>query len=92
MQKAVSLIRFYLVILAFISFALGENFPPRLLRFISKSDLLMFSSRSFMVSVPTIKTSWGGLSFFYWIIVLKSHILKNILRSSRRGAVVNESD
>ena len=50
-QKLLSLIRSLLFIFGFISFALGDRSPKILLRFMSKSVLPMFSSRSFMVLV-----------------------------------------
>ena len=49
--KLLSLIRSLLFIFGFISFALGDRSPNILLRFMSKSVLPMFSSRSFMVLV-----------------------------------------
>ena len=52
-QKLLSLIRLSLFIFALISFALGED-PKRLLWFMSKYVLPMFSSRSFMI------LGWGS--------------------------------
>ena len=50
LQKLLGFIRSHLFIFVFISFALGGGSKKILLRFMSKSVLLMFSSRSFMVS------------------------------------------
>ena len=56
MQKTLSLIRFHLFIFAFVSFAWGDRSKKKmLLQFLSKSVLLKFSSRSFMVSVLTFR-------------------------------------
>ena len=50
-----SLIRSYLFIFAFISFALGDWSKKTLLQFMSKNVLPMYSSRSFMVSILTLR-------------------------------------
>ena len=55
MQKLLSLIKSHLFIFAFISFALGD-IQKMLLQFISKSVLLMFSSRSLTVSGLTFRS------------------------------------
>ena len=55
-QKLLSLIRSHLFIFAFISFALGDRSKIILLQCMSKSVLLMFSSRSFMVSSLTFRS------------------------------------
>ena len=49
MQKILNLIRFHLFTFAFISFALGDKSKKVLLRFMSKSVLPVFSSKSFLV-------------------------------------------
>ena len=49
-QKLISLIRSHLFIFACISIALGDWHKKMLLQFTSENVLLMFSSRSFMVS------------------------------------------
>ena len=64
-QKLVSLIRFYLFIFAFISFTLGKGSKKILLRFMSKSVLPMFSSRSFIVSGLTFR-SLTHFEFFFF--------------------------
>ena len=65
MQKFVNLIRFHLLIFAFISFALGDWSKKILLRFISENVLPMFSFRSFMVSCLIFRS----LSHFEFISV-----------------------
>ena len=55
-QKLLSLIRFHLFIFAFISFALEDRFKRKLLQFMSKGVLLMFSSRSFVVYSLTFRS------------------------------------
>ena len=57
MQKSLSLIRSHLFIFAFISFALGDRSKKVFLWFMWKSVLPMFSSRSFMVSYLTFRSS-----------------------------------
>ena len=54
-QNLFSLIRSHLFIFAFISITLGDRFKKILLWFMSKSVLLMFSSRSFIVSSLTYR-------------------------------------
>ena len=54
-QKLLSLIRSHLSIFAFVFFALGDRSKKLLLRFMSKSILLMFSPQSFMVSRLTFR-------------------------------------
>ena len=65
MQKFLNLIRFHLLIFAFISFALGDWSKKILLRFISENVLPMFSFRSFMVSCLIFRS----LSYFEFIFV-----------------------
>ena len=55
-QKLLSLIRSHLLTFAFIFFALGNGSKKILLRFMSKNVLLMFSSRSFIVSGLTLRS------------------------------------
>ena len=55
-QKLLYLIRSYLFIFAFISFALRDRSKKTLLRFMPKSVLPMFSSRSFIVSSLTFRS------------------------------------
>ena len=55
-QKLVSLIRSHLFIFAFISLALAD-WPKKTVWFMSENVLLMFSSRSFMVSCLIFKSS-----------------------------------
>ena len=47
-QKLLSLIMPYFFIFAFISFGFGEDLPPKLLQFKSRSVLLMLPSRNFL--------------------------------------------
>ena len=54
-QKLLSLIRSYLFIFAFVSFALGDRSRHIFLRFISKSVPSMFSTRSFRDSGLTLR-------------------------------------
>ena len=56
-QKLLSLIRFHLFIFAFISTALGKGFKKIQIQFISKRFLPIFSSRSFIVSNLTFRSS-----------------------------------
>ena len=62
-QKLLSLIRIHLLIFAFVAFVLGDRFKKSFLQFMSKSALLMFSTRSFIVSALTF-TSLIHLSLF----------------------------
>ena len=55
-QKLLSLIRSHLLIFAFISFTLGDKSKKILLRFMSKSVLPMFPSRSFIVPSLTFRS------------------------------------
>ena len=56
-QKLLSLIRSHLFICSFVSFALGEGSKKKiLLQFLSKSALPIYSSRSFIVSVLTVRS------------------------------------
>ena len=55
-QKLLSLIRSHLFIFDFISITLGGGSKKILLRFMSKSDLPMFSSKSFIVSGLTFRS------------------------------------
>ena len=58
-QKILSFIRSHLFIFVFILITLGGGLKKILLRFMSKSILPMFSSKSFIVS---------GLIFRFWIL------------------------
>ena len=49
-KKLLSIIRCYSFIFVFISVTLGDRFPKILLWFVSKSILLIFSSKNFIVS------------------------------------------
>ena len=49
-QKLLSLIAFHLFIFVLISITVGDGSKKRLLQFMSRSVLPMFSSRSFIVS------------------------------------------
>ena len=55
-QKLLSLIRSYLFIFVFIFITLGDGSKKILLRFMSKSVLPMFSSKSFIVSGLTFRS------------------------------------
>ena len=55
-QKLLSLIRSHLFIFVFISIILGDKSKRILLRFMSRSILPMFSSRSFIVSGFTFRS------------------------------------
>ena len=55
-QKLLSLIRSHLFVFAFISFTLGDRSKKTLLRFMSRSVLTMFSSRSFIVFSLTFRS------------------------------------
>ena len=55
-QKLLSLIRSNLFIFAFVSITLGDRAKRILLRFMSKSVLPLFSSRSFIVSGLTFRS------------------------------------
>ena len=80
-QKLLSLIRSHSFIFAFISFALGESSKKILLRFMSENILLIFSSRSFMVSCLISRSLnhfeftsiYGGLPLWlsWWRICLQ---------------------
>ena len=74
-QKLLSLIRSHLFIFAFISFALGDKSKKILLRFMSKSVLPMFSSRSFMISSLT----FGSLINFEFIFVYGVRKCSNLI-------------
>ena len=67
-QKILSLIKSHLFIFAFISFDLGNRSRKMLLQFMSKRVLLMFSSRSFMVSGLTFRSLI--LSEFFFLIFI----------------------
>ena len=56
-QKLLSLIRSHLFIFVFISITLGDRSKKILLQFMSKSVLPMFSSKSFIVSSLTFRSS-----------------------------------
>ena len=56
LQKLLSLIRSHFLIFVFISITLGDRSKKLLLRFMSKSVLPMFSSRSFIVSGLTFRS------------------------------------
>ena len=56
-KKLLSLIRCHLFIFAFASISLGDGSKKRLLQFISKNVLPMFSSRHFIVSSVTFRSS-----------------------------------
>ena len=65
MQKLLSLIRSHLSVLAFVSFCPRQQSKTILLWFMSKSVLLMFSSRNFMLSGLIIfKPFW--VHFYIW--------------------------
>ena len=64
-QKILSLIKSHLFIFAFISFDLGNRSRKMLLQFMSKRVLLMFSSRSFMVSGLTFRSLILSEFFFF---------------------------
>ena len=64
-QKVLSLIRSHLLIFVFISITLGERSNKILWQFMSKSILLVFSFRSFIVSGLTFQSS----IHFYFIFV-----------------------
>ena len=56
MQKLLSLIRSHLTIFVFIFITLGDRSKKILLQFMSKIGWLMFSSGSFIVSVPAFRS------------------------------------
>ena len=68
-QKLLSLIRPRLFTFAFISVALGDRSKNISLRFMSKTALPMFSSRSFMVSDLTFRSSvhFEFISFYFFL-------------------------
>ena len=70
-QKLLSLIRSYLFIFAFVSFALGDGFKKILLWFMSKCVLPMFSCRSFIVS--------GLLGLYSILSLFLCMVLENVL-------------
>ena len=72
-QKHINLITSHLFSFAFISIALGDGPKKTLLRFMSKNVLLMFSSRSFMVSYLIFKS----LSHFEFIFVHGVRVYSN---------------
>ena len=55
-QKLLSSIRSHLFVFPFISFTLGDGSKTILLQFMLKSVMLMFPSRSFMVSGLTFRS------------------------------------
>ena len=55
-QKLLSLIRSHLFIFVFISITLGDGLKKILLRFMSKSVLPMFSSKSFIIFGLTLRS------------------------------------
>ena len=55
-QKLLSFIKSHLFIFVFIFITLGGGSKKKLLRFMSKSDLPMFSSKSFIVSGLTFRS------------------------------------
>ena len=63
-QKLISLIRSHLFILIFISIALGDWSKKTLVWFMSENVLLVFSSRSFLVSCFIFKTL-GHFEFIF---------------------------
>ena len=65
MQKLVHLIRSHLFSFGFISFALGDGYKKALVWFLLENVLVMFSSRTFMVSWLMFKY----LSHFEFIFV-----------------------
>ena len=73
MQKLLSLIRSCLFLFAFISFTLGDRCKKIFLQFMSKSVLLMFSSRRFMVSCLTFRS----LIHFRFIFVYRQEMLSS---------------
>ena len=75
MRKFLNLIRFHLLIFAFISFALGDWFKKILLCFISENVLPMFSFRSFMVSCLIFRS----LSHFEFIFVYGVRECSNLI-------------
>ena len=74
-QKLVSLIRSYLFIFAFISFALGDRPKETLVLSMLENVLPMFSSRSFMVSCLVFKS----LSHFEFIFVYGVRVCSNFI-------------
>ena len=67
-QKLLSLINSHLFIFVFISITLGGGSKKSLLRYMSKSILPMFSSKSFIVSSGTFR-SLIHLSLFLCMVV-----------------------
>ena len=77
-QKLLSLIRSYLFIFAFISFALGDIAKKIFLQFMLKNVLLMFSSMSFMVSGLTFR-SLIHLELIFVYSVYRENVLLSVL-------------
>ena len=75
-QRLLSIIRSHLFIFVFISINLGDGTKKMLLRFMSKSALPNFFSKSFIVSSLTLR-SWVHLEFTfeYGVKVLKIELL-----------------
>ena len=74
-QKLISVIRSYLFIFAFISFALGDSPKKTVIRFMSENVLPMFSSRRFIVSCLIFES----LSHFLFIFVYGVKVCSNFL-------------
>ena len=89
MQTLLSLIRYHLFIFVFISITLGDGFPPPhprqkkvLLQFMSKSALLLFSSRW--------SHSFGGLRIWKeltWVVAVQG-----LSRGCTQGVIYDYSD
>ena len=78
-QKLLSLIRSNLFIFAFISFALGDGSKKISLQLMSKSVLLMFSSRNFMESGLSFKPLIHfELIFVYGVTYFLNFILLHV--------------
>ena len=67
-QKLLSLILPHLFIFVFISITLGNRSKKILVRFMSKSVLPMFSSRSFIVSSLTFRSLIHFEFIFYMVL------------------------
>ena len=74
-QKLVSLIRSYLLILAFISITLGDRSKKTSVQFMSETVLHMFSSRSIMLSC----LMFNSLSHFGFIFVEGVRVCSNFI-------------
>ena len=77
-QKFLSLIRYYLFIFAFISFALGDRSKKILLWYMSKIVLPMFSSRNFMISGLSFRSLISFEFIFVYVIKCSNLILLHV--------------